>query len=111
MKYVALIGRICYYAMFILAAPGHFTARYAIAAGRLVMPQQALTVQVTLADGSAFPGTGTLNFADLALQPSTSSWPPCHSTRRLVLPGLSRERIAREPHRRPSLDRPVSRPI
>src|SRR5712692_10474806 len=36
--------------------------RRAIAAGRLLMPQQALTVQATLADGSVFPGTGTLNF-------------------------------------------------
>ena len=47
--------------------------RRAIAAGRLLMPQQALTVQATLADGSVFPGTGTLNFADLALQPATGT--------------------------------------
>ena len=47
--------------------------RRAIAAGRLRMPQHALTVQVTLADGSVFPGTGTLNFADLALQPGTGT--------------------------------------
>src|SRR4029077_14572333 len=47
--------------------------RRAIAAGRLQMPQHALTVQVTLADGSVFPGTGTLNFADLALQPGTGT--------------------------------------
>jgi membrane fusion protein (multidrug efflux system) len=47
--------------------------RRAIAAGRLQMPQRALTVQVTLADASLFPGTGTLNFADLALQPGTGT--------------------------------------
>jgi len=47
--------------------------RRAIAAGRLQMPEHALTVQVTLADGSVFPGTGTLNFADLALQPGTGT--------------------------------------
>src|SRR5881296_4302378 len=38
-----------------------------IADGRLVMPRGALTVQVTLADGSVYPGTGKLNFTDLAL--------------------------------------------
>src|SRR5260370_23040071 len=47
--------------------------RRAIAAGPLLLPQQALTVQATLADGSVFPGTGTLNFADLALQPATGT--------------------------------------
>ncbi len=44
-----------------------------IAAGRLLMPRGALTVQVTLADGSVFPGSGELNFADLALQPMTGT--------------------------------------
>src|SRR5437762_9310966 len=33
----------------------------------------ALAVQVTLADGSLFPATGELNFADLALQPATGT--------------------------------------
>jgi membrane fusion protein (multidrug efflux system) len=47
--------------------------RRAIAAGRLEMPAHALTVQATLADGSVFPGTGTLTFADLALQPATGT--------------------------------------
>jgi membrane fusion protein, multidrug efflux system len=47
--------------------------RRAIAAGRLQMPRHALTVQVTLADGSVFAGTGALNFADLALQPATGT--------------------------------------
>src|SRR5713226_8415824 len=44
-----------------------------IAAGRLLMPRGALAVQVTLADGSVFPGAGELNFADLALQPMTGT--------------------------------------
>ncbi|HYT04151.1 MAG TPA: efflux RND transporter periplasmic adaptor subunit [Gemmatimonadales bacterium] len=44
-----------------------------IATGRLVMPRGPLAVQVTLADGSVFPGTGELNFADLALQPTTGT--------------------------------------
>src|SRR6184192_3383411 len=46
-----------------------------IADGRLVMPPapHALAVQVTLADGSLFPATGELNFADLALQPATGT--------------------------------------
>src|SRR5436853_1906771 len=48
-----------------------------IADGRLVMPPapHALAVQVTLADGSLFPATGELNFADLALQPATGPQP------------------------------------
>src|SRR5438445_5542456 len=46
-----------------------------IADGRLLMPPapHALAVQVTLADGSLFPATGELNFADLALQPATGT--------------------------------------
>src|SRR5882762_2702129 len=46
-----------------------------IADGRLLMPPapHALAVQVTLADGSLFPTTGELNFADLALQPATGT--------------------------------------
>src|SRR5881409_1767020 len=36
--------------------------RREVEAGRLVMPQGALTVQVTLADGTVYPRTGTLNF-------------------------------------------------
>src|SRR5437867_5299702 len=46
-----------------------------IADGRLLMPPppQALRVQVTLADGSQLPATGELNFADLAVQPSTGT--------------------------------------
>lgn len=44
-----------------------------LAAGRLVMPPGALTVQVTLADGSVFAANGELNFADLALQPATGT--------------------------------------
>src|SRR5216684_1106867 len=41
--------------------------------GRLVMPQGPLAVQVTLADGTVYPHTGTLNFTDLALQPVTGT--------------------------------------
>lgn len=44
-----------------------------IAAGRLLLAPGALAVQVTLADGSLFPGIGELNFADLALQPATGT--------------------------------------
>src|SRR6266849_801055 len=40
-----------------------------IATRRLLVPSRVLAVQVTLADGSIFPGTGQLNFVDLALQP------------------------------------------
>src|SRR6266568_3141797 len=39
--------------------------------GRLVMPKGPLAVEVTLADGTVYPRTGTLNFTDLALQPAT----------------------------------------
>jgi membrane fusion protein, multidrug efflux system len=47
--------------------------RQEMASGRLRMPPGALTIQVMLADGSVFPATGTLNFADLALQPTTGT--------------------------------------
>ena len=47
--------------------------RREVQAGRLVMPQGPLAVQVTLADGSVYPRTGTLNFTDLALQPATGT--------------------------------------
>src|SRR5882672_2203279 len=40
---------------------------------RLLVPARVLAVQVTLADGSIFPGTGQLNFVDLALQPLTGT--------------------------------------
>jgi len=44
-----------------------------IATHRLLVPARVLPVQVTLADGSIFPGTGLLNFVDLALQPVTGT--------------------------------------
>src|SRR5881409_2287421 len=44
-----------------------------IATHRLLVPARVLPVQVTLADGSIFPGTGLLNFVDLALQPATGT--------------------------------------
>jgi len=44
-----------------------------IATRRLLVPARVLAVQVTLADGSIFPGTGQLNFIDLALQPLTGT--------------------------------------
>src|SRR3989449_593439 len=46
-----------------------------IADGRLLLPPgpHALAVQVALADGSVFPATGQLNFADLAVQPATGT--------------------------------------
>jgi len=61
-----------------------------LAAGRLVMPPGALTVQVTLADGSVFDANGELNFADLALQPATGTMQLRASFRNpqyVVLPG------------------------
>src|SRR2546426_8819358 len=39
-----------------------------IATRRLLVPARVLAVQVTLEDGSVYPGTGQLNFTDLALQ-------------------------------------------
>ena len=47
--------------------------RQDIATRRLLVPARVLAVQVTLADGSIFPGTGQLNFVDLALQPATGT--------------------------------------
>src|SRR5438552_2976729 len=50
----------------------------------------ALAVQVTLADGSMFPGTGQLNFVDLALQPATGTLSlraEFRNPRHVLLPG------------------------
>ena len=47
--------------------------RQDIATRRLLVPARVLAVQVTLSDGSIFPGTGQLNFVDLALQPATGT--------------------------------------
>ena len=44
-----------------------------IATRRMLVPSRVLAVQVTLGDGSIFPGTGQLNFVDLALQPATGT--------------------------------------
>ena len=58
--------------------------------GRLVMPRGALTVQVTLADGTVYPRIGTLNFTDLALQPVTGTQQlraELRNPQRLLLPG------------------------
>src|SRR5213594_19289 len=44
-----------------------------IATRRLLVPSRVLAVQVTLEDGSIFPGTGQLNFVDLALQRLTGT--------------------------------------
>src|SRR3989441_66261 len=58
--------------------------------GRLVMPRGALTVQVTLADGTVYPRTGTLNFTDLALQPVTGTQQlraELRNPQHLLLPG------------------------
>src|SRR5438309_1755618 len=44
-----------------------------IATRRLLVPARVLAVQVTLEDGSLFPGTGQLNFVDLALQRLTGT--------------------------------------
>ncbi len=44
-----------------------------IATRRLLVPTRVLAVQVTLEDGSIFPGTGQLNFVDLALQRLTGT--------------------------------------
>src|SRR5437870_2811565 len=44
-----------------------------IATRRLLVPSRVLAVQVTLADGSVFPGPGHLNSVDLALQPATGT--------------------------------------
>jgi membrane fusion protein (multidrug efflux system) len=58
--------------------------------GRLVMPKGPLAVQVTLADGTVFPGTGKLNFTDLALQPATGTQElraELDNAQHLLLPG------------------------
>ena len=58
--------------------------------GRLVMPKGPLTVQVTLADGTVYPRTGTLNFTDLALQPATGTQElraELENPQHLLLPG------------------------
>lgn len=44
MKYLPLIGRICLSAIFILAAPGHFTAGYATMATQAGVPAAGLLV-------------------------------------------------------------------
>jgi membrane fusion protein (multidrug efflux system) len=61
-----------------------------IADGRLLIPAHALAVQVTLADGSLFPATGELNFADLAIQPATGTQQlraQLRNPQHVVLPG------------------------
>ncbi len=58
--------------------------------GRLVMPKGPLAVQVTLADGTVYPGTGKLNFTDLALQPATGTQElraELENPQHLLLPG------------------------
>ena len=58
--------------------------------GRLVMPKGPLAVQVTLADGTVYPRTGTLNFTDLALQPATGTQElraELENPQHLLLPG------------------------
>lgn len=58
--------------------------------GRLVMPKGPLAVQVTLADGTVYPRTGTLNFTDLALQPVTGTQElraELRNPQHLLLPG------------------------
>ena len=58
--------------------------------GRLVMPKGPLAVQVTLTDGTVFPGTGKLNFTDLALQPATGTQElraELENPQHLLLPG------------------------
>src|SRR5436309_15722243 len=60
------------------------------AEGRLVMPKGPLAVQVTLADGTVYPQTGTLNFTDLALQPVTGTQElraEIKNAQHLLLPG------------------------
>src|SRR5467141_2445101 len=61
-----------------------------IATRRLLVPSRVLAVQVTLADGSVFPGTGQLNFVDLALQPATGTLSlraEFRNPRHVLLPG------------------------
>src|SRR5438477_1442720 len=65
--------------------------------GRLVMPKGPFAVQVTLADGSVYPGTGKLNFTDLALQPATGTQElraELENAQHRLLPGqVVRERV------------------
>ena len=64
--------------------------RQDIATRRLLVPARVLAVQVTLADGSIFPGTGQLNFVDLALQPTTGTLSlraEFRNPRHVLLPG------------------------
>src|SRR5947207_9773147 len=64
--------------------------RQDIATRRLLVPARVLAVQVTLSDGSIFPGTGHLNFIDLALQPTTGTLSlraEFRNPRHVLLPG------------------------
>jgi len=64
--------------------------RQDIATRRLLVPARVLAVQVTLSDGSIFPGTGQLNFVDLALQPATGTLSlraEFQNPRHVLLPG------------------------
>jgi len=47
MNYLALVGRICFSAIFIFAAPGHFTARYVGYASQAGVPAAALLVPLS----------------------------------------------------------------
>src|SRR6266852_2838027 len=47
MKYLALAGRICFSAIFILSAPGHFTARYVGFAAQAGVPAASLLVPLS----------------------------------------------------------------
>ena len=64
--------------------------RQDIATRRLLVPARVFAVQVTLSDGSLFPGTGQLNFVDLALQPTTGTLSlraEFRNPRHVLLPG------------------------
>src|SRR2546427_9187574 len=64
--------------------------RQDIATRRLLVPARVFAVQVTLSDGSLFPGTGQLNFVDLALQPATGTLSlraEFRNPRHVLLPG------------------------
>jgi putative oxidoreductase len=47
MEYLPLIGRVCFSALFIVAAPGHFTARYIGIAAQAGVPAAALLVPLS----------------------------------------------------------------
>ncbi len=47
MKYLALAGRICFSAIFIFGAPGHFTARYVGYAAQAGVPAASLLVPLS----------------------------------------------------------------